>query len=358
MPNDNHMDRRDFLKSTPIVLGAVGALAQEIAQGLGVPMGRAALRRFSDTEVSFQIDENIRGTDVFIVQPTCTPVDQHLVELCVMIDAFRRSSAARITELEDEVSDLRSRLGSSGAVERRLADLEVEAGRVAGLEAQLDALRAERDALATGGGVAPGSPTVEALERDLEIARAESTAEITALRSRIAELQADTDRVADLEAELSATRAHYEASMRAAVQGRDGDSAPDTAPFGEVDADVDQALAMLQGDLAAAQTRISELEAQLSHAEQQRADGTDTTPVAELEGQVRHAEDARESAERQLEAAQAAAADTAGRVETLEARAELAEAELRDARQVADDLRAQVSDLGAEVDQLTMGAGA
>ena len=73
------------------------ALAQEIAQGLGAPMGRAALRRFSDTEVSFQIDENIRGTDVFIVQPTCTPVDQHLVELCVMIDAFRRSSAARIT---------------------------------------------------------------------------------------------------------------------------------------------------------------------------------------------------------------------------------------------------------------------
>ena len=73
------------------------ALAEDIADVLGVPMGRAALRRFSDTEVSFQIDENIRGTDVFVVQPTCTPVDQHLVELCVMIDAFRRSSAARIT---------------------------------------------------------------------------------------------------------------------------------------------------------------------------------------------------------------------------------------------------------------------
>ena len=72
-------------------------LAREIADGLGVSIGRAALRRFSDTEVSFQIDENIRGTDVFIVQPTCTPVDEHLVELCVMIDAFRRSSAARIT---------------------------------------------------------------------------------------------------------------------------------------------------------------------------------------------------------------------------------------------------------------------
>jgi len=72
-------------------------LAREIADGLGVSIGRAALRRFSDTEVSFQIDENIRGTDVFVVQPTCTPVDEHLVELCVMIDAFRRSSAARIT---------------------------------------------------------------------------------------------------------------------------------------------------------------------------------------------------------------------------------------------------------------------
>jgi ribose-phosphate pyrophosphokinase len=47
--------------------------------------------------VSFQIDENIRGTDVFIVQPTSSPVDMHLVELCVMIDAFRRSSASRIT---------------------------------------------------------------------------------------------------------------------------------------------------------------------------------------------------------------------------------------------------------------------
>jgi len=72
-------------------------LAKEIADFLGVSLGRAFLKRFPDTEVSFQIDENIRGTDVFVVQPTSTPVDQHLVELCVMIDAFRRSSAARIT---------------------------------------------------------------------------------------------------------------------------------------------------------------------------------------------------------------------------------------------------------------------
>ena len=73
------------------------ALAREIADFLGVSVGQARLRRFPDSEVSFQIDENIRGTDVFLVQPTCAPVDEHIMELLVMIDAFRRSSAARIT---------------------------------------------------------------------------------------------------------------------------------------------------------------------------------------------------------------------------------------------------------------------
>jgi len=72
-------------------------LAREIADFLGVPVGQARLHRFPDTEVSFQIDENIRGTDVFVLQPTSRPVDQHLIELCIMMDAFRRSSAARIT---------------------------------------------------------------------------------------------------------------------------------------------------------------------------------------------------------------------------------------------------------------------
>jgi ribose-phosphate pyrophosphokinase len=72
-------------------------LTKEIASVLGVNVGQARLKRFPDSEVSFQIDENIRGTDVFIVQPTSNPVDQHLMELMIMIDAFRRSSAARIT---------------------------------------------------------------------------------------------------------------------------------------------------------------------------------------------------------------------------------------------------------------------
>ena len=73
------------------------SLVKEIADFLGIPAGQARLRRFPDSEVSFQIDENIRGADVFIIQPTSNPVDLHLMELLVMIDAFRRSSAARIT---------------------------------------------------------------------------------------------------------------------------------------------------------------------------------------------------------------------------------------------------------------------
>jgi ribose-phosphate pyrophosphokinase len=72
-------------------------LTKEIADFLGISVGQARLRRFPDSEVSFQIDENIRGTDVFIVQPTSTPVDEHLMEMLIMVDAFRRSSAARIT---------------------------------------------------------------------------------------------------------------------------------------------------------------------------------------------------------------------------------------------------------------------
>src|SRR5438874_1723012 len=76
-------------------------LAREIAAFLGVSLGQARLKRFPDSEVSFQIDENIRGTDIFVVQPTCAngpaSVDQHIMELLIMIDAFRRSSAARIT---------------------------------------------------------------------------------------------------------------------------------------------------------------------------------------------------------------------------------------------------------------------
>jgi ribose-phosphate pyrophosphokinase len=72
-------------------------LAEAIARDLGVPLGQCALGRFSDGEIYFQILENVRGADVFVVQPCCNPVDQHLVELLMMIDAFKRASAWRIT---------------------------------------------------------------------------------------------------------------------------------------------------------------------------------------------------------------------------------------------------------------------
>ena len=72
-------------------------LAEEIGRHIGVPVGEAKLQRFADGEVYFQLLENVRGVDVFVVQPTCYPVDQHLVELLIMIDALKRASAARIT---------------------------------------------------------------------------------------------------------------------------------------------------------------------------------------------------------------------------------------------------------------------
>jgi ribose-phosphate pyrophosphokinase len=73
------------------------ALAQEICHFLSCDLGRAITERFSDGEFNFQIDENVRGGDVFIVQPTCPPTDANLMELLVMLDAFRRSSAERVT---------------------------------------------------------------------------------------------------------------------------------------------------------------------------------------------------------------------------------------------------------------------
>jgi ribose-phosphate pyrophosphokinase len=72
-------------------------LAQDIARYLQVPLGRAHVGRFSDGEVTVELMENVRGRDVFIVQSTCPPANDHLMELLVMVDACRRASASRIT---------------------------------------------------------------------------------------------------------------------------------------------------------------------------------------------------------------------------------------------------------------------
>ena len=73
------------------------ALAQEIAAGLGLPLTKAVVRRFADMEIFVEIQENVRGSDAFIIQSTSFPANDHLMELLIITDALRRSSARRIT---------------------------------------------------------------------------------------------------------------------------------------------------------------------------------------------------------------------------------------------------------------------
>ena len=72
-------------------------LAQDICEYLRLPLGRWKLTRFADGEIYIQIQENVRGTDVFVIQPTCTPVNENIMEMLIAVDAIKRSSAARIT---------------------------------------------------------------------------------------------------------------------------------------------------------------------------------------------------------------------------------------------------------------------
>src|SRR6202045_3113722 len=75
------------------------ALANEIAGWLGLPLTKAVVRRFADMEIFVQIQENVRGSDVFIIQSTSFPANDHLMELLIIIDALRRASARRITSV-------------------------------------------------------------------------------------------------------------------------------------------------------------------------------------------------------------------------------------------------------------------
>ena len=72
-------------------------LARKIAESIGLPLGNATVSTFSDGEISVNIEETVRGTDVFVVQPTCPPVNDNLMELLILIDAFKRASAGRVT---------------------------------------------------------------------------------------------------------------------------------------------------------------------------------------------------------------------------------------------------------------------
>jgi ribose-phosphate pyrophosphokinase len=108
------------------------ALAHDIARHLRLPVGRAAVGRFSDGEVNVEIMENVRGRDVFIVQPTCPPANDHLMELLIMIDACRRASAARITAVMPYFGyarqDQRVRGSRSAITAKLVADMIGKAG--------------------------------------------------------------------------------------------------------------------------------------------------------------------------------------------------------------------------------------
>ncbi|HEX6723333.1 MAG TPA: ribose-phosphate pyrophosphokinase [Burkholderiaceae bacterium] len=87
-----------MLFNTVLFTGSANpALAREIAQTLGVELGKAKVGRFSDGEVDVEIQQNVRARDVFVVQPTCAPTNEFLMELMIMVDAFKRASARRIT---------------------------------------------------------------------------------------------------------------------------------------------------------------------------------------------------------------------------------------------------------------------
>jgi ribose-phosphate pyrophosphokinase len=97
-PEKKRSGRQSEDKRFKIFCGSANRqLAEEICKFVGVPLGETRLQRFSDGEVHFQLLENVRGADVFLVQPTSFPVDQHLVELLIMMDALKRASAGRIT---------------------------------------------------------------------------------------------------------------------------------------------------------------------------------------------------------------------------------------------------------------------
>jgi len=87
-----------MLSDTVLFTGnANPALAQEIATSLGISLGKAAVGRFSDGETTVEIQQNVRGREVFVVQSTCAPTNDNLMELLIMVDALKRASAQRIT---------------------------------------------------------------------------------------------------------------------------------------------------------------------------------------------------------------------------------------------------------------------
>src|SRR6187401_247925 len=107
------------------------ALAQEIAAGLGLPLTKAVVRRFADMEIFVEIQENVRGSDAFIIQSTSFPANDNLIELLIITDALRRSSARSITAVNPYFGYARQdrKVGSRAPISAKLvANLITEAG--------------------------------------------------------------------------------------------------------------------------------------------------------------------------------------------------------------------------------------
>jgi len=108
------------------------ALAYDITRHLNLPLGRASVGRFSDGEITVELMDNVRGRDVFIVQPTCPPANDNLMELLVMVDACRRASAGRITAVMPYFGysrqDRRPRAQRSAITAKLVANMIMRAG--------------------------------------------------------------------------------------------------------------------------------------------------------------------------------------------------------------------------------------
>ena len=128
------MERRSGVLDRMMVFSgnANRTLAEDIVRRLNIALSRAVVGRFSDGEVMVEIIDSVRGQDVFVVQPTCRPVNENLMELLVMIDAVRRSSAARVTAVIPYFGyarqDRRPRAARVSISAKVVADMISEAG--------------------------------------------------------------------------------------------------------------------------------------------------------------------------------------------------------------------------------------
>ena len=90
--------RIDTLNNIKIFAGNANPdLAKKVCDYLSIPLGNAIVGRFPDGEIDVKVNEDVRGSDIFIIQPTCPPVNENLAELLILIDCFKRASSARIT---------------------------------------------------------------------------------------------------------------------------------------------------------------------------------------------------------------------------------------------------------------------